>query len=292
MTPLHDDEVPVTEAVVRELLRSQASDLAGMDLRPFGGGGTDNVLWQIGESALGRFPRVARAEAALVREVAWLGRVHDIGLAVPRVICAGRAEGGYPFRWAVLTLLPGQDAGAVPPVDPVPALAGVVRALRAAPVPPDLPSVAAGRLSAGSLDFARRMAAEFTPEEGDRRHLAAMLEAAALLPAHDGPPVWTHGDLHPLNLLTVGGRLSAVIDWGSLGAGDPARDLICGWTMLDRQGRAAFRRAVAPDPAAWARARAFALVMAVQAIPYYRGTNARFRDAMRATLAEVLADGD
>ena len=30
-------------------------------------------------------------------------------------------------------------------------------------------------------------------------------------PAYDGPPVWLHGDLHPLNLLVEGDELTAVI---------------------------------------------------------------------------------
>ena len=45
-------------------------------------------------------------------------------------------------------------------------------------------------------------------EDAWRRVLAA--------PDHDGPPVWSHGDLSYLNLLAVDGTLSAVIDWGHL----------------------------------------------------------------------------
>ena len=44
-----------------------------------------------------------------------------------------------------------------------------------------------------------------------------------------GPPVWIHGDLHPCNLLVTDGRLSAVLDFGNLTAGDPATDLSVAW---------------------------------------------------------------
>lgn len=39
------------------------------------------------------------------------------------------------------------------------------------------------------------------------------------------PLVWIHGDLQPGNLITDGGRLTGVIDFGALGIGDPAPDV-------------------------------------------------------------------
>jgi aminoglycoside phosphotransferase (APT) family kinase protein len=47
----------------------------------------------------------------------------------------------------------------------------------------------------------------------------------------DVEPTWLHGDLHPLNVLSHAGRLSAVIDWIDICAGDPATDLACLWTL-------------------------------------------------------------
>jgi aminoglycoside phosphotransferase (APT) family kinase protein len=40
-----------------------------------------------------------------------------------------------------------------------------------------------------------------------------------------GPPVWFHGDVAAENLLVEGGRLSAVIDFGTSGVGDPSCDV-------------------------------------------------------------------
>jgi aminoglycoside phosphotransferase (APT) family kinase protein len=48
----------------------------------------------------------------------------------------------------------------------------------------------------------------------------------------DGPPIWLHGDLHPFNLVVNQGRLSAVIDFGDLCAGDPATDLAVAWMLF------------------------------------------------------------
>lgn len=92
-----------------------------------------------------------------------------------------------------------------------------------------------------------------------------MWEAGLALPAPTSPAVWLHGDLHPLNLLTHDGRLSAVVDFGDLGAGDRATDLSCAWLVLPASARPALRAAAgarAPvDDATWARARAWALAL-------------------------------
>jgi aminoglycoside phosphotransferase (APT) family kinase protein len=291
VTPrLHANDQIVDLATVRRLISTQEPDLASLALRPFASGGTDNCLWQIGEHAIGRFPRLPKAAEGIAREIAWLNQLPTLPLQVPRLLFAGQPDDSYPFPWAVLGLLPGADAATQPPASCAETLATTIAALQSAPVPPDLPPVQTGRLSPASIAFARDMAAAFTPDEGDVTVLTHLLDHAESLPPYTGRPVWTHGDLHALNLLTQDGTLTAVIDWGSLGAGDPARDLICAWTMLDADGRRTFRTALAPDPAAWTRARAFALVMAVQAIPYYRDANPRFRDAMRLTLSRVLDD--
>ena len=81
----------------------------------------------------------------------------------------------------------------------------------------------------------------------------------ALAASWHGPPVWFHGDVAAGNLLVVAGRLSAVIDFGTCGVGDPACDLVIAWTLFTGDSRTAFRAAVDLDPAMWARARGWAL---------------------------------
>ena len=81
----------------------------------------------------------------------------------------------------------------------------------------------------------------------------------ALAATWHGPAVWFHGDVAEGNLLVRDGQLSAVIDFGTSGVGDPACDLVLAWTFLSGAGRRAFRDAVGQDDAAWARARGWAL---------------------------------
>ena len=93
----------------------------------------------------------------------------------------------------------------------------------------------------------------------DTDALAAVWDAAHAAPAWDRPPVWVHGDPAPANLLTVDGRLSAVIDFGTLAVGDPAVDLIAAWQSVPAAARDAFRDELAVDDATWARGRGWGL---------------------------------
>lgn len=49
----------------------------------------------------------------------------------------------------------------------------------------------------------------------------------------DLAPTWLHGDLHPRNVLVQDGRISGIIDWGDLTAGDPATDLASIWMLFE-----------------------------------------------------------
>jgi len=50
-------------------------------------------------------------------------------------------------------------------------------------------------------------------------------------------PVWVHGDVTSGNILVKDNKLSAVIDFGCLGVGDPACDLTIAWTFFKNESR-------------------------------------------------------
>ena len=121
---------------------------------------------------------------------------------------------------------------------------------------------------------------------------------ALAAPAYAGPPLWLHGDLHPANILHSGRRLSGVIDFGDITAGDPASDLSVAWMLLPLEWHAAFRAAYAAaggpgDDGAdgtglWRRARGWALALAVVFLAH-SADDPQLLGIGRRTLAAVLA---
>lgn len=105
----------------------------------------------------------------------------------------------------------------------------------------------------------------------------------------DGPEGWVHGDLLPGNLLVMDGRLSAVIDFGGLGVGDPACDLQPAWNVFAGRSRQRFRAEVDVDDAWWLRGRGWALCQVVMALQYYWDTNPGIVRQATHALRQVLA---
>ncbi len=92
-------------------------------------------------------------------------------------------------------------------------------------------------------------------------------------PRGDGPPVWHHGDLDARNWLIRDGRISGVIDWGLMGVGDPACDLVVAWKLHSPAARDALRETLPGDDATWERARGWVLSQAVAILAYYTPEN-------------------
>jgi aminoglycoside phosphotransferase (APT) family kinase protein len=72
-------------------------------------------------------------------------------------------------------------------------------------------------------------------------------------------PVWIHGDFAIGNMLMKDDKLSAVIDFGGMGMGDPACDLVIAWTYLEGKSREIFIKEMNLDEDTWLRAKAWAL---------------------------------
>jgi aminoglycoside phosphotransferase (APT) family kinase protein len=85
--------------------------------------------------------------------------------------------------------------------------------------------------------------------------------------------------------------LAAVIDFGCVGAGDPACDLFPAWNLLSPEAREVFREELAVDDATWIRGRGRTLSQALIALPYYRETNPAMADNARYVLRSILAQG-
>jgi aminoglycoside phosphotransferase (APT) family kinase protein len=296
---MHADEVDTDEDLVRRLLAAQFPRWAGLPVQRVASAGTENALYRVGGGRVVRLPRLPGGAKQIEKLARFLPRLAPrLPLAVPVPLATGEPGEGYPFHWSVYPWLEGElatperiaDLGEV-----ARSLARFVAALHAIDAadgpPPGRHNFFRGIGLAARDEWTRRALAAL---EGryDTRAAAAAWERALRLPVWDHAPVWIHGDLKEGNLLAVGGRLSAVIDWGGLGVGDPAVDLIVAWNLLDAKSRRSFRAALGVDDATWARGRGWALSVALVELPYYWDTNPVMIAEARRTLAALASDPD
>ena len=289
---MHDGEVNIDAGLVGRLVAAQFPALAGLPVSAVRSTGTVNALYRIGDHLCARLPRVRSWAKALEREWHWLPRLAPhLSLGVPEPVARGHPASRYPFPWAIYRWIDGQpytDELVEDEHEAASDLARFVGELRRGNPVAGAPR--GGRKPLRELDAVTREAIQSSRDVIDGNAATAAWERALEAPAWDGAPVWIHADLLRPNLLVDGGRLRAVIDFGSAGVGDPAADVIAAWSVFNRGGRGTFRTVLGVDDGTWNRARGYALHQAALIIPYYIQTNPGFAAMAKRTIEEVLAD--
>ncbi|WP_104786373.1 MULTISPECIES: aminoglycoside phosphotransferase family protein [Streptomyces] len=289
---MHEDELDIDVSLVGRLIAGQFPRWAGLPLRRLESSGTENAMFRLGADKVVRLPRHPRAVEAIAHELRWLPRLGPaLPVGAPEALGRGEPGDGFPWPWSVYGWLDGRNP--VPGALEEPALlaedlAAYVTALRRVDAS-DGPPGYRGVPLASRDSFMREALAQLAGRI-DTAVVTKVWEEALSAPEHTGPPVWAHGDLMAGNLLLTGGRLSAVIDYGTVGVGDPAVDLIGAWCLLPAAARGVFRESVGAGEAEWARARGWALSIAVIALPYYWDTNPPVAANSRYVIAEIAAE--
>ncbi|MFJ4692207.1 aminoglycoside phosphotransferase family protein [Streptomyces sp. NPDC088766] len=228
---------------------------------------------------------------SVAHERLWLERLGPrLSVAAPVPLEQGAPGEGFTWPWSVHRWLDGRNAvaGALERPEALAAALGAfvagLRRVDARDGPPrhrgvplaerDAPTRSAIARSAGRIDTAA---------------VTALWEEALRAPGRTAPPAWAHGDLPPGNVLVADGRLAAVIDFGSVGAGDPAVDLIVARNLLPAPARATFRAAVGADDAEWARGRGWALSISLIQLPFHWETDPPPAENSRHVIKEILA---
>lgn len=285
-------EVELSPSVVRALLEEQHPDLAGQPLEFFSSG-WDNEHYRLGEDLLVRLPRRRVAAPLIEHEQRWLPELGPLlPVRVPTPIRVGRPGAGFPWAWSVVPLLPGRDALHHPPADRsrvVDQLSHFLIALHQ-PAPPEAPFNPVRGVPLAARDERTTAAlgrAESILPDTDR--LAERWSDALAASSYPGPPLWLHGDLHPGNVLCLGGPITGILDWGDVTAGDPSCDYWVAWGLLDRDERSAFRARLAIDDAAWLRSMGWAISIGLALITMTDDQPAYNRLGHRA-ISAVLAE--
>ena len=281
--------------VVRRLVARQFPQWEHLPVRPVASNGWDNQTFHLGERMSVRLPTAREYALAVEKEHRWLPVLAPrVPLPISVPLALGEPGDGFDFPWSVYEWIDGETAG-LDAIDDLTAfadrLAGFLVALRQVD-PTGGPGPGLHNWFRGGplrvYDADTRRAAEVLDGQAARAAVLAVWESA-LAATWDGRPVWFHGDVALTNLLVRDGTLSAVIDFGTCGVGDPACDLAFAWSVLSGASREAFRRRLDVDAGTWARGRGWALW---KALITYAGAlpddPAEAANAQR-TIDEVLA---
>ena len=284
---MHVDEIDTDVSLVGRLLAGQFPEWADLPIERVTSAGTDNALYRLGVDMVVRLPRIHWAVGSVDKD---LRRLPTLAPLLPVVIPVPLAKGtpaeGYPWDWGIYPWLAGENptvAGSL-----ARDVARFVEALHGVDLPGAPPASRGAPLA--MRDEPTRAAIAALEGVIDTGAATAAWDAALQAPPWSGPPVSVHGDLLPGNLLQQRDELAAVIDWGGLGVGDPACDLMIAWALFSGESRETFRGALAVDDATWKRGRGHALSQALIFVPYYLRTNPVGVHNARRAIAEVLAD--
>ena len=293
MSKMHANEFEIDIALVKGLVSNQFPAWADLPLKPVPSIGTDNALYRLGNDKVVRLPRIDWAVGDVEKECHWLPKIAPfLPVAIPTPIAKGSPTKEYPWPWSIYHWLEGTNpvVGKIP--DPhllTRDLVGFIQALHKINLP-NGPISSRGVPLKQKQDIETQKALKQLDGLIDVQAAAAIWNDALKAPHWTEPPVWVHGDLSPGNLLLQNGKLSAVIDFGNLGIGDPACDLIIAWNLLPAQMRQAFRAGLGIDEATWQRGRGWALSCALIALPYYKETNPVLATNARYTIEEIIND--
>lgn len=281
--------------LVRRLIQGQFPEWGHLSIDQVEPGGWDNRTFRLGTDFTIRLPSAISYEVQVAKEQRWLPRLAPyLPAAIPIPIAMGMPSEEYPWHWSIYRWLPGEPASVARISDYnafAVRLADFLIALHridpeGGPAPGPHNFYRGGDV--GIYDDETRRAIAHLGEQVNSVAAMAVWDAALNAP-RDQRSVWVHGDVHATNLLVQEGRLSAVIDFGCLGVGDPACDMAIAWTFLRGQSRDAFRVRLAVDESTWARSRGWAIWKALITLAEPTYADSVYEGARRV-INEVVAD--
>ena len=224
----------ITADLVRDLLRDQHPDLAGLPIREVVGG-WGNQMWRLGDEFAVRMQRMDPTPELQFKERRWLPVLAPrLPLPVPTPVRFGEPSERFSKHWTVMTWVPGEplDRSAINRgTHAADTLADFLRALHVN-APAEAPiGIDRGAHPRDCTDGFEHFLQAVAPDDVATNVRTVWYDAVEA-GAWEAPPVWVHGDLHPANVIVSDGTLAGIVDFGDLFAGDPAWDLAAAWVLL------------------------------------------------------------
>lgn len=291
MTKMHQDELTITETLVRALLDEQCAEWASMPLQRIASSGTDNALFRLGDDYVVRLPRIDWAVNSIDKEYEWVPKLATVlKTPISEPIFKGQPNSSYPWPWMITQWNEG--------LNPVFEQTNEYKLL-AVDLANFINQLHMVKLEGGpksrrgvpliQLDTDTRQAISELDGEINISQISDLWLQLSTTPSWCKELVWVHGDILPGNVLIQNNRLSAVIDFSDVGIGDPACDLVIAWSLLNEHSRNVFKRnLVNIDEDTWQRGRGWALSIALILLPYYKNTNPTLATLARRILQQVM----
>ncbi|MFZ0013297.1 MAG: aminoglycoside phosphotransferase family protein [Acidimicrobiia bacterium] len=282
-------EVDLDVDLVGAMIRSQRPDLATLDVTELAFG-WDNVSYRLGDHWVARFPRRSVAVPLIANEARWLPLLAPrLPLPIPAPVFVGEPGRGYPWPWSIARLIEGESAAETDDLDLDGCATQLGQFLRALhePAPADAPGNPFRGVPLATRDETTRSRLSLIDDDARRRALETRWHGALVADVHPGPSLWLHGDLHPHNLLVVGGLLSGVVDFGDVTSGDPAVDLAAAWNFVPSAQESLWEAYGRADDALRARVRGWAIALGLAYVAN-SADNPTMESIGEATLEAVL----
>jgi aminoglycoside phosphotransferase (APT) family kinase protein len=261
------DKPEISLSLVNELVVEQFPQWAHLRITTIKFGGIDNKTYRLGDEMLIRLPSAEGYAGQVQKEQEWLPKIAPhLTTQIPEPIAMGISSKQYPWNWSIYKWIEGGSANTLhidnhQLLEIAKKLAQFLRELQKI----DTTGGPAGGLHnyyrgahPSVYDVETRSAISKLQGLIDADKATAIWEKAINSKWHK-QPVWIHGDVASGNILVNQGELAAVIDFGCMGIGDPACDLVIAWTLLKNESRKIFKEEVGLDTDTWDRARGWAL---------------------------------
>tara|TARA_B100000959_G_scaffold167192_2_gene175062 strand:+ start:6894 stop:7823 length:930 start_codon:yes stop_codon:yes gene_type:complete len=290
------DFVKIDLPLVKRLVADQFPQWAHLTIEPVKISGRDNRTFHLGDQMSIRLPSGRWYAAHVQTEQIWLPKLAlHLPLPVPVPLGMGRPASEYPWHWSINQWIKGENA-TVERINNLDQFAGdladflnILRSIDASGAPPPGKEnfFRGGDLSV--YDAQIRECFDGLQDDIDVEAVAAVWESA-LGAKWSGPAEWLHGDVGADNLLVNEGRLSAVIDFGQLAAGDPACDVTIAWTFFSGTSREVFFKRLSVDNATWLRGRGWAVWKAMLVFRANRYSDPFESARAKQVIEDVLSD--
>lgn len=287
---------PISIALVQALVKAQFPQWSHLPIEPVACSGWDNRTFHLGTNMSVRLPSAEGYASQPEKEYTWLPQLAPyLSMPISQPLALGKPSQEYPWNWSIHQWIEGESANslllsenqletmALP-------LAEFLNELHTIPTK-NGPTAGLHNYYRGAHPSVYDAEARSTITQLhhciDKKAVMQLWEKA-IDSQWENPPVWVHGDFSRGNILMKEEKVTAVIDFGCMGIGDPACDLVLAWTLFNYKSRSIFQSTLPLDENTWHRARGWALWKACLELKKCQDTESKEAIAQRHIINELL----